>query len=243
MCGNCDEDSEAHCKCPVYHTKNILTCPLDLYKRLKLPILDGMAEALQKANEIRAKNLDQKQTDESRKKRSSWKQQRVEEGELRKRWSRSQRIQHTECSDEEDEEDEEPVGGRPEARSASATHNPGRPKKVAVPTATTSGTCRIRDMCKCGQTDHKNTSHRNCPLNKRRQEALTDPENVSRPQKKGRQVPLSAPSSSSDSSSDNGSSDGTSSDESFSEELVCICGSNRTSHKRVCPLNPRYRAV
>ena len=63
------------------------------------------------------------------------------------------------------------------------------------------GTRRIRDICKCGQTDHKNTSHRNCPLNKRRQEALTDPENVSRPQKKGRQVPLSAPSSSSDSSS------------------------------------------
>ena len=215
---------------------------LDLYKRLKLPILDGMAEALQKANEIRSKNLEQKQTDESREKRSSWKKKRVEEGELRKRWRRSQRIQHTYGSDEEDEEDEEPVGRRPEARSASATRKPGRPKKVAVPTATTSGMRRIRDMCKCGQTDHKNTSHRNCPLNKRRQEALTDPENVSRPQKKGRQVPLSVPSSSSD--SDGTSSDGTSSDESFSEEeLVCICGSNRTSHKRVCPLNPRYRAV
>ena len=210
---------------------------LDLYKRLKLPILDGMAEALLQANQTRAKNLENKKSREARERRSHWKKKRAEEGELRKRWSRSQRIQHTYGSDEEEEG---PVGGHPKARSASVATKPGRPKKAAVTTASTSGTCVSRNKCKCGATDHKNTSHRNCPLNKHRQEARTGPETV----KKGRLVPPSAPSSSSDSSSIDSTSD--SDDECFGsseEELVCICGSNRTSHQRSCPLNPRHRHI
>lgn len=37
---------------------------LDLFSRLKLPVFDGMADALKKANEIQAKDLLKKKTDE-----------------------------------------------------------------------------------------------------------------------------------------------------------------------------------
>ena len=35
---------------------------LDLFQRLKLPVFDGMKDALLRANEIHAKNLEMKQT-------------------------------------------------------------------------------------------------------------------------------------------------------------------------------------
>ena len=52
---------------------------LDLFRRLKLPIFDGMAEALKKANEVREKNLTKKQTDSAKEKRTNWKKARAQE--------------------------------------------------------------------------------------------------------------------------------------------------------------------
>jgi len=52
---------------------------LDLFARLKLPIFDGMPEALRKANEVHTKNLDKKKTDEAKEKRILWKKARVHE--------------------------------------------------------------------------------------------------------------------------------------------------------------------
>ena len=40
---------------------------LDLFQHLKLPVFDGMKDALQRANEIHAKNLEKKQTEEAKK--------------------------------------------------------------------------------------------------------------------------------------------------------------------------------
>ena len=50
---------------------------LDLFQRLKLPVFDGMKDALQRANEIRAKNHEQKQTKKAKQQRTNWKKARV----------------------------------------------------------------------------------------------------------------------------------------------------------------------
>ena len=48
---------------------------LDLFARLKLPLFDGMVEALRKGNEVRARNLEKKKTEEAKEKRIAWKKQ------------------------------------------------------------------------------------------------------------------------------------------------------------------------
>ena len=126
---------------------------LDLFTRLKLPIFNGMPEALKKANEVRSKNLAKKQTDEAKDKRTDWKKARVQEQEERKQWSRRQTIYHTYGSDD-DNEDEDNV----ELREG-GTEQCGSKATNAV------------RQCKCGSSEHRYTSHRNCPLNKKRVEA------------------------------------------------------------------------
>ena len=189
---------------------------LDLFSHLNLPILD-------------AKNLARKGSEVAKKQRSHWKQARVAEHEDRKKWSRSQKLQHTYGSDS-DEENEEPVGGDPKAGSAVVISKPGqcRRKKATVPDPSTSA-----HRCTCGSSKHKNVSHRNCPLNKR---AITmAPTSHSQ---KGRQVVPSTPSCSDTDSSSSTSSSSTSSSSSGEGE-GCTCGGERT-HSRSCPLNPRY---
>ena len=80
---------------------------LDLFFRLKLPIFDGMTDALKKANENRAKNLSKKKTDEAKEKRTKWKKARAQEQQERKIWSSRQRIEHTYGSEENSSEEEE----------------------------------------------------------------------------------------------------------------------------------------
>ena len=57
---------------------------LDLFRRLKLPILDGMQEALEQANKNRKKKLEKLRSEESKKKRIEWKNARDLEQEERK---------------------------------------------------------------------------------------------------------------------------------------------------------------
>ena len=54
---------------------------LELFHRLKLPLFDGMVEALKRGNELRAKNLEKKQTEEAKQQRTNWKKARVQEQE------------------------------------------------------------------------------------------------------------------------------------------------------------------
>ena len=133
---------------------------LDLFGRLKLPLLDGMAEALKKANEVRATNLEKKKTDEAKEKRTNWKKARVQEQEERKLWIRRQNIHHTYGSedDEDDENDEDDT-------------ILNKRKKVSLRSATSDKT---RSKCKCGSTEHKYVSHHKCPLNKNKQSGVKD---------------------------------------------------------------------
>jgi len=117
---------------------------LDLLAHLKLPQFDGMAEVLRKANELCSTNLEQKQTDRTREKRTEWKKAKVQEQEERKLWSRRQVIQHTYGSSDEYTDDE-----------SDAVPSKGKGKGKAT------------SKYKCGSTLHKYISHRKCPLNKK----------------------------------------------------------------------------
>ena len=68
---------------------------LDLFRRLKLPLFDGMEEALRKANDERAKKLEKLKTDE-------FKMKREIEQEVRKQWLQEQETSHGYGNDELD---------------------------------------------------------------------------------------------------------------------------------------------
>ena len=129
---------------------------LELFVRLKLPVFDGMAEGLQKGNEIRAKNLEKKQTEEAKQQHTNWKKARVHEQEERKQWIYRQKILHTYGSDNDDDDDQ-----LSDDDGSDATLNEG--------TATSTNTSE-KNKCKCGSTSHKCISHRECPLNKNKRQ-------------------------------------------------------------------------
>jgi len=124
---------------------------LDLFARLKLPEFDGMADALKKANEIRYKSLEKKQTDRAKERRTEWKKARVQEQEERKLWSRRQVIQHTYGSSDDNGSSSD------DNDDTSAVHSKGKASSSKL------------SKCKCGSTQHKYISHRKCPLNKKAQ--------------------------------------------------------------------------
>ena len=216
---------------------------LDLFSRLKLPIFDGMLDALEKANKIRAKNLAKKQSEEAKEQRTKWKKARAQEQQERKLWSRRQRIEHTYGSDEYTTDEE----GAPSTSSmqkrtrkckcGSMEHKSIRHRscplnkrnREAVAHARDSDECSTDDVpalsiqeptkkCKCGSMEHKSIRHHSCPLNKRNQEASNcyddDDDEL-----QGEE----------ESDTDDGQ--------------VCTCGSARASHHRDCPLNPRNSHV
>ena len=175
---------------------------LDLLQHLKLPVFDGMKDTLQRANEIRAKNLEQKQTEEAKQQRTNWKKAHVQEQEERKQWIRKQRILHTYGSDNDDTDE------------LSEGDDTFKDKGVAPATITTSK----KGKCKCSSTSHRYSSHRECPLNKKKQQETED-------------VGITIEATS-------GGPKATSSEE-VSDKASCICKSDRASHQRNCPLNPR----
>jgi len=66
-----------------------------------------MAEALLRGNEICAKNLERKQTEQAIEGHTNWKKARVQELEEQKQWIHRQRIQHTYGPDDDDDDDNE----------------------------------------------------------------------------------------------------------------------------------------
>ena len=80
-------------------------------------------------------------------------------------------------------------------------------------------TTATRSKCKCGSSEHRYTSHHLCPLNKKIQASSNRVESDTTEQQ-----------DSSDSNTEEVA------------QLFCTCGSDRATHSRLCPLNPRnYR--
>ena len=134
---------------------------LDLFGRLKLPVLDGMQEALEKANQVRKKKLDKLKDDEAKKKRIKWKNARDLEQEERKQWARQQAIRHDYGQEGEDDLEIEAVEADDDhsidARDLLGNSSVSGPESSVVVAS--------RKMCKCGSSTHLQTSHRHCPMN------------------------------------------------------------------------------
>ena len=111
---------------------------VELFRRLRLPIFDGMVEALQSATEVQAKNLSKKKTVNAKERRTK---ARAQEQQERKLWSRRQRIDHTYVSDVDDD---------------CSSEEDGSPS-----------TC-VQRKCKCGSVDHRSIRHHSCLLNRKR---------------------------------------------------------------------------
>lgn len=76
---------------------------LDLYERLKLPIVPAVVEALMKVVSDRAAELEKQQTEARKQQRIRMKVARTEDQEARKKWVKQQAVRHTYGGGSEDE--------------------------------------------------------------------------------------------------------------------------------------------
>ena len=121
----------------------------DLYEQLNLPVLPAVVQALQKAVEERAATLQKERTDEAKANRVHMKVARAEDQEARRKWLKRKAIEHTYGHDDDDD-----LGN--EEETSGTTDGPS--SNVVI-----SG-----KSCRCGSTEHKRTSHKSCPLNKKK---------------------------------------------------------------------------
>ena len=126
---------------------------IDLYERIKLPVVPSVVEALQKAIAERVSTLAKQKTEEGKRQRINMKVARAEDQAERKKWGKQQAVRHTygpEDSGDEGEDDSNLV--------RDVNQLIGDTDEITV----VSGR-----KCRCGSTDHSRISHTSCPLNKK----------------------------------------------------------------------------
>ena len=128
-----------------------------MFHRLRLPLFDGMEEALKNANEGRTKQLQKLQSEESKKARIALKRRREIEQEVRKQWLREQEVVHNYGDDDLDELEMEAPDGKQVIDLLSQT---------TVVGAVGDSVVSSKKTCKYGSVSHLRTSHLECPLNK-----------------------------------------------------------------------------
>ena len=114
---------------------------LDLFRRLKLPLLDGMEDALRKTNDERAKKINLKEKEKKERNRTRSKEAMVTG------------TSHGYGDDELDVEADDDEGA---SDLISLTTVTGLDVSVAT----------SKKTCKCGSNKHLRTSHLECPLRK-----------------------------------------------------------------------------
>ena len=113
---------------------------VELFRRLKLPVYDGVHRALEEFNELRMEKLRYAKTEESKKRRIILKIVRTKHAQRRKEWSRKHG--HDTYGDEED--------------SDTAELKSKEKKK------SNNGQRMVEGQCKCGSTTHG--PHTSCAL-------------------------------------------------------------------------------
>ena len=127
---------------------------LDLFERMRLPILAGMAEVLKLSNCKRAKTLAYRKKKEAKRKRSlSVAKHRGEEQQQRQAWGKKQKLMHS-------------YGPEPldDILCTPTKTRKGRPRKTLSDTGGEASRAGKRP-CRCGSLEHSQTSHRDCPMN------------------------------------------------------------------------------
>ena len=198
---------------------------------MKLPVFDGVQEALERRNVQRKRGLDRVKTTAVKKRRIELKRRRVVEG--------FQRSKTHGCDayggNDEDESDHGKVVKR---KRGIAKPRKAKPKSEGLCSA-------------CGSSTHKRRTHRDCPFDTKRSAAKTSTKPVI--------VAVDSPSQSSDAVSDvhsiqsetcgidssdvhsvQSETGGIDSDDYMMYDL-CTCGSSGRAHKRDCLMNFRKR--
>ena len=203
------------------HAKYGISCHWipDLYRRMKLPVFDGVQEALERRNVRRKRGLDRAKTTPVKKRRIALKRRRVIEGFHRSEWTKTHGRDAYGGNDEH-ESDHEKVVKRKRGKA--------KPSKAK---SKSEGLCSA-----CGSSTHKRSTHRDCPFNTKRSTAKTSTKPVI--------VPVDSPPQSSDAVSDVHSISDVQSETGGIDSMMydmCTCGSSGRAHKRDCLMNFRKR--
>ena len=190
----------------------------ELFRRMKLPVFDGVQEALEKHNVRRKRGLEREKTTPVKKRRIELKKRRVIEGFQRSEWSKKHGRDAYGGSIADDEDD-----------SLHETVKKSRRGKAKLP--------KGESMCSaCGSSTHKRSTHRDCPFNKH-----ATAKTSSKPD-----IAVVSPSQSSDAVSGIGDiqseAGGIDSDDYMMYDM-CTCGSSGRAHKRDCLMNFRKRHI
>ena len=112
-----------------------------------MSVLPAIFQALEKAiKEREAVELEREKSDKTKQGRVRMKVAKAEDQEAQKKWLKRQAIEHS-YGQEDDADDVKP----------------GPSDSDETPTAVVSG-----KSCRCGSKEHSRTSHRSCPLKKKR---------------------------------------------------------------------------
>ena len=206
----------------------------ELYQRMKLPVFEGVLDALEKHSVQRKRRLEVAKTTPAKKRRVELKKKRVREGRERIKWSKIHGRDtyfggHTDKGDSDIEHGGEcgsvDVVGRQKGKGKRTDRGKGKPKGK--------GKCAA-----CGSSSHQRSSHKDCPFNKANKK---DGQSKSATRVLGH-VSESGEEISDDELSDLGGLHDASSDSCASEACVvdvCTCGAETRAHKRGCPLSYR----
>ena len=196
---------------PAYHWKT------ELYKRLNLPVYDGVEEELEKQNKKRKKALDIFKSEKTMRRRVALKSLRVQEAQERILWTK----QHG----------QDTYGGSSEIIQGE--------KKV--------GTKPVKRLCtKCGSNTHSLPTHHSCPYNSKKmhstKSSTKDADTASDSDTDKGGIPPENTDSHSDYDDDEPADEDIDVEE-LEDSIVsgCICGAFRKAHTRDCPLNPRNK--
>ena len=115
----------------------------EVYRRMGLPVFEGVQEALERQSLRRKRMLEYVQTTPVKRRRIELKKMRVEERIRRSEWSKKYGHGHTYGSDDEEEPQSGEVVSNQHKRSKGAT----------------------KACSACGSSTHKRPTHRDCPFN------------------------------------------------------------------------------
>ena len=194
----------------------------ELYRRMHLPVFDGVVEALQKHIVRRKKDLALAKTTPCKKRHITLKKNRVLEGMKRKEWSRKHGHDTYGDDDAHDDSDHEPEEKKGKTRAKREVQG--------------------GQVCAaCGSSTHKRSSHRDCPFNKKRGACTMRPKNVTPALKEGLQADIGSTSSEGASSVVHCSDDAMTDVVTDADVCECTCGAEGRAHKRNCPMSSRGR--
>ena len=192
---------------------------IELFRRMKLPVFDGVHQALENFNEVRKRMLEREKTEKFKTRRIQLKVARTKDAQCRKAWSNKHG--HDTYGDDDSGDDQDDVELKP---------------KTSRKKASSGGKCKA-----CGSTTHLRSSHKECPFNKVSKSRTSHHSDDT--------VSANTNTVHTISDEDEVSSDdfilSSDSDYCFEDSIftgdLCTCGAAGKAHKKDCPMSSRNR--